>query len=148
MSAALGLTALITGTAIVEAIGESTATVGAVLLIGFGLGYAVWGLRRLARHEHAQQDKRTVWALFVVYCADPCVAVIPIIFAAAPLSATATLAIVIVYEVATIATMLVFSLAARAGGAVLSGRWVDRYGDSAAGALIAVTGIAVALVGW
>jgi 1,4-dihydroxy-2-naphthoyl-CoA synthase len=38
--------------------------------------------------------------------------------------------------------------AARAGAGILRGRWVERYGDSAAGGLIAATGVVVALVGW
>jgi len=36
---------------------------------------------------------------------------------------------------------------ARAGTRLVQGRWVERYGDSAAGALIAVTGVSVALLG-
>jgi nickel/cobalt exporter len=148
VSAALGLAALVTGTAIVEAIGEHTATVGGLLLIGFGVAYALWGLRRLAHHHDHDHDTRTTWALFLVYCADPCVAVIPIIFAAAPLSVPATLGIVVVYELATIATMVSLTVATRAGATVLHGRWIERYGDSAAGSLIVVTGIVVAVVGW
>jgi hypothetical protein len=121
-----------------------------VLLIGFGVAYTLWGLRWLvARHEHRHaHDTRTTWALFVVYCADPCVAVIPIIFAAAPLSIPLTLGIVVVYEFATIVTMVSLTLATRAGASVLQGRWIERYGDSAAGTLIVATGIVVAVVGW
>jgi nickel/cobalt exporter len=154
VSAGLGLLALATGTAVVEALGARTGAVGGVLLIGFGVAYALWGLRRSigwfrARHQHRHVgDAATTWTLFAIYCADPCVAVIPIIFAAAPLSRTATLAIVIVYEAATIATMTGFTLAARAGAAILRGRWVERYGDSAAGGLIVATGVVVALAGW
>ena len=72
----------------------------------------------------------------------------PIIFAAAPLSRAATLAIVVVYEIATIATMVAFTLVTRAGATIVRGRWVERYGDSAAGGLIVATGIVVALAGW
>jgi len=149
VSAALGLLALVSGTAVVEALGARAGAVGGVLLIGFGAAYALWGLRRLARHHHHHVgDTTTTWTLFVIYCADPCVAVIPIIFAAAPLSRLATLAIIMIYEAATIATMVGFTLAARAGISVLRGRWLDRYGDSAAGGLIVATGLIVALAGW
>lgn len=156
VSIALGLLALVTGTAIVESLGAQSAAVAAVLLIGFGVAYAVWGMRhwihaRLHGHSHAPHARdpstRTTWVLFAVYCADPCVAVIPIIFAAAPLSIPSTLAIVAIYELATIGTMVGLTVAARAGTSLIRGRWIERYGDSAAGALIAVTGICVAVLG-
>ncbi|MEP6860331.1 MAG: hypothetical protein ABJE66_06915 [Deltaproteobacteria bacterium] len=149
VSAALGLIALISGTAVVEALGARAGAIGGVLLIGFGTAYALWGLRKLiAHHHHPCHDTLTTRALFAIYCADPCVAVIPLIFAAAPLSRAATLAIVAVYEVATIATMVGLTLAARAGATLLGGRWVEHYGDSAAGTLIVVTGVVVTLAGW
>jgi nickel/cobalt exporter len=158
VSAALGLVALVSGTAIVETLGARSASVAGVLLVGFGLAYALWGARhwimkKLHGHSHAHFDHvhdpsaKTTWALFAIYCADPCVAVIPIIFAAAPLSLVETLGLVVVYEAATIATMVGLTAAARAGSSIIGGRWVDRYGDSAAGMLIAATGIAVAVIG-
>jgi hypothetical protein len=157
VSVALGLLALISGTAIVESLGARSASVAGIQLVGFGLAYALWGMRHWLHrmvhgHDHAHghshgTSKRTVWALFAIYCADPCIAVIPIIFAAAPLSLPATIAIVAVYEAATIATMVGLTLAARAGATILRGRWFERYGDSAAGALIAFTGIFVATIG-
>ena len=150
VSAALGLIALISGTAVVEALGARAGAVGGVLLIGFGAAYALWGARKLvARHHHHHlPDQLTTRALFAIYCADPCVAVIPLIFAAAPVSRAATLAIVAVYEFATIATMVGLTVAARAGATLLGGRWVERYGESAAGTLIVVTGLVVTLAGW
>jgi nickel/cobalt transporter (NicO) family protein len=152
VSAALGLLALVSGTAVVEALGARAGAIGGVLLIGFGAAYALWGLRRLIarhhHHHHHHHDVITTRALFAIYCADPCVAVIPIIFAAAPLSRAATIAIVAVYELATIATMVGLTIAARTGARMLGGRWVEHYGDSAAGTLIVVTGVVVALAGW
>jgi len=156
VSVALGVIALVTGTAIVESLGARSASVAGVLLVGFGVGYGLWGMRhwihdKLHGHHHAHAapavSTRTAWVLFAIYCADPCIAVIPIIFAAAPLSVPETAAIVVLYEVATIATMVGLTVAARAGSTLVRGAWVDRYGDSAAGALIAITGIGVALVG-
>lgn len=158
VSALLGVIALVSGTAVVEAFGAHSASVAGVLLIGFGIAYALWGarhaiMRKLHGHSHEHFDhvhdpsKTSTWALFAIYCADPCIAVIPIIFAAAPLSIPATIGIVVFYEIATISTMVALAVAARAGSSVIKGRWVDRYGDSAAGALIALTGAFVALVG-
>ncbi|HEU0032574.1 MAG TPA: hypothetical protein VFQ53_18205 [Kofleriaceae bacterium] len=159
VSALLGVIALVSGRAVVETFGAHTSTVAAVAMIGFGVAYALWGARhlimtRLHGHAHRHHDhvhdpsSATTWTLFAIYCADPCIAVVPIIFAAAPLSGLATIGIVVVYELATIATMVGLVVLARAGAGVLRGRWIERYGDSAAGGLIAVTGIAVAVLGW
>ncbi|HEY5948547.1 MAG TPA: hypothetical protein VIV40_23810 [Kofleriaceae bacterium] len=159
VSALLGLIALFAGTNVIAAFGAQVASVAAILMIGFGVVYAVWGARhliarRLHGHDHTHFDhvhdasRTSTWALFAIYCADPCVAVIPIVFAAAPLSIGATLAIVLVYEISTIATMVGLVIASRLGaGAMLRARWVERYGDSAAGGLIAVTGVVVAVLG-
>jgi nickel/cobalt exporter len=159
VSVALGLIALVSGTAVVQALGARSGAVAGVLLIGFGAAYALWGARhliarRLHGHDHKHFDhvhdpsRTTVWSLFAIYCADPCVAVVPLVFAAAPLSRLATLAIVIVYETATIATMVGLTLTARAGASQLRGKWVERYGDSLAGGLIVATGVVVAVLGW
>jgi nickel/cobalt transporter (NicO) family protein len=156
VSVALGMIALVSGTAIVESFGAQSASVAGVLLIGFGVAYALWGMRHWVHeklhghhHDHAPRadSRKTAWVLFAIYCADPCIAVIPIIFAAAPLSIVETAVIVAIYELATIATMVGLTTAARAGTTLVQGRWVERYGDSAAGALIAVTGVSVALLG-
>lgn len=159
VSALLGVAALISGVAALQAIGARLASVAWVLMIGFGLAYALWGARhviarRLHGHDHAHFDHvhdpstMSTWSLFAIYCADPCIAVIAIMFAATPLSIPATLAIVAVYELVTMGTMLALVLLARAGAGVLRGRWLDRYGDSAAGGMIVATGVAVALLGW
>ena len=148
VSAALGVIALVSGTAVVEALGARTGAFAGALMIGFGIVYALW---HLARHDddHVRDPSRaTAWTLFALYCADPCVAVVPIVFAAAPLSKLATVAIVLVYEASTIATMVGLVLVSRAGASAFRGAWIERYGDSTAGGLIAATGIVVALAGW
>jgi nickel/cobalt transporter (NicO) family protein len=159
VSVLLGLIGLVSGVALVQSLGNRAAAVSGVLLIGFGVAYALWGMRhmivrRLHGHDHTHYDhvhdpeRTTVGALFAIYCADPCVAVVPILFAAAPLSRVETLTLVVLYEAATIATMVGLTAVARAGASVLRARWLERYGDSAAGGLIVLTGVAVAVLGW
>jgi len=159
VSVALGLIALISGTAVVEALGARTGAIAGVLMIGFGAAYALWGarhvlVRKLHGHDHAHVDHvhdpshAGVWTLFAIYCADPCVAVIPILFGAAMVSRAATIGIICIYEAATICTMVGLTVAARAGASLIRGRWVERYGDSAAGAVIFATGITVMVAGW
>jgi len=128
--------------------------VAGILLIAFGMVYAVMGLRRAAGgrfhgHHHHHYDhvhepsKMTPWALFLLFSVDPCVAVIPILFAAAPLGWIPTTFVICAYELATIATMVVLVIPARAAANHIHGNWITRYGDAAAGGVIAAVGVLV-----
>ena len=103
VSALLGLFGLVFGRAVFERAGARMEAVAGILLIGFGLAYGVWGMRRAAGrrvhgHAHAHYDhvhdasKTTAWSLFLLFSADPCVAVIPLLFAAAALGKAADIA--------------------------------------------------------
>jgi hypothetical protein len=153
VSAALGILAVMIGLETIHAFGSTLESNAALLLIGFGLAYMTWGLwrsfsRRVAHaHHHHHGAGFTEWSLFLLFCADPCVAVIPMIMAASTRGWGSVTAVVIVYEIATIATMIVLVSAAHAGARTLRMRWVDRYGDAVAGALIVVLGTVVTLLG-
>jgi nickel/cobalt transporter (NicO) family protein len=164
VSAALGVLALVLGLGALRVLGERLESVAGLLLMGFGLAYAVWGLRKATRerlhvhphahahahsHSHAPKDasKLTAWTLFVLFSLDPCVAVMPILFAAAPLGTGRAAAVVLVYELATLAAMLPLVLLSRAGATRLKWEWLEQYGDGAAGGIIAAVGLAVTLLG-
>lgn len=157
-SVALGLVALFLGLEALQSFGHRMEAVAGILLIGFGIAYALWGLRRsvagkLHGHSHTHYDhvhdehETTALTLFLLYSADPCVAVMPLMFAAAPLGALRTIAVVLVYEASTIATMVLLVLPAYAGARRLQAPWIDRFGDAIAGAAIVVVGVVVAALG-
>ena len=155
VSAALGALALVLGLGALKIWGERLESVAGVLLIGFGLAYGIWGLRK-ATHERLHVHSRgamgdpsrlTAWTLFLLFSADPCVAVMPILFAAAPLGIASAIAVVASYELATLAAMLPLVLLSRAGASRLTWHWLEHYGDGAAGGIIAAVGIAVMLLG-
>jgi hypothetical protein len=160
VSVALGALALVFGRELLEAFGARLESLAGILLVGFGLAYGLWGLRRavgarLHGHEHAHFDhvhdpsRASVLGLFVLFSADPCVRLIPIMIAAAPLGWPRILALILVYEVATLGAMAALVLGARAGAfRGLRAAWLDRYGDALAGGLIVATGAAVAVLGW
>jgi hypothetical protein len=159
VSVLLGLLALLAGREVLEAFGRRLEAVAGLLLVAFGAGYALWGLRRatgarLHGHEHVHYDhvhhasRVTALTLFLLFSADPCVAVIPILLAAAPLGLARAAAVVGVYEAATIGAMLALVLPARAGASVLRARGLDRWGDALAGGLIAGAGMAAMALGW
>jgi hypothetical protein len=148
-SVALGLLSVLLGVELLERFGRHLESVSGLLLIGFGVAYAVWGLQRSARthrhgHHHGHQPSAlSPLTLFLLFSADPCVAVIPLIFAAAPLGWATTLAVIVAYEVATIGTMLALVLPTRAAATAAHGAWVDRHGDALAGCVVALVGLAV-----
>jgi hypothetical protein len=136
--------------------------VRAVVLRGTGSTiYLIWGLRRSVRrdplavihphthqHSHGHHDHDhglTEWSLFVLFSADPCVAVIPMILAGAGWLAVG--AVIVAYELATIVTMVVLVTAAHSGIRAIRAPWIDRYGDAAAGAIIVCVGAAMAVLG-
>lgn len=163
VSAALGVAALFVGLGVIEALGSHLENQAIYLLMAFGVVYMVWGLRRSFQrdphavlhphdhhHSHGHHDHDhglTEWSLFVLFCADPCVAVIPMIMAAAGAGWGAVAAVVISYEIATIATMVILVAGAHAGAQTPRGQWIDRYGHAAAGALIVSVAVVVALLG-
>jgi hypothetical protein len=159
VSASLGLAGVFFGVRLLESVGRRTGPLAPFLLVGFGIAYALWGLRhvippRIHGHRHVHYDhvhepsRMTARALFLIFSADPCVAVAPLIFAAAPLGAVRAIAVVLVYEAATLSTMLAFVLPARAGARALPAVWLDRYADAAAGGVIAAVGLLAAGLGW
>lgn len=158
VSALLGLAGLFFGVTLLESVGESMSALAPFFLIGFGVVYALRGLKhvvapRLHGHAHSHYDhvhdesRTSVWTLFLLFSADPCVAVVPLMFAAAPLGPGRTVAIVLLYEAATIGTMLALVFFACAGTRLLRGRLLERYGDAAAGGVIASIGLVVILLG-
>ena len=153
VSAALGVLALMLGMEAIQIFGQRLEAAAGLLLVAFGLTYGIWGLRK-AMHErldhhshHVDSSKLTAWTLFLLFSADPCVAVMPILFAAAPLGAAQAAGVVLIYEVATLGAMIPLVLISRAGIARLNWHWLEHYADGAAGGIIAVVGLAVTLLG-
>jgi len=167
-SVALGLLGVVFGRELLEAFGERLESVAGLLLIGFGVAYGLWGLQRTLRgrahahahahglphphrhtHEHDGGHHRPLTAstLFLLFSADPCVAVIPLMVASAPLGWTSTLGVVAAYELATIGTMVALVLPTRAAVDRVRGAWADQWGDAVAGGVVAFVGVLVMSLG-
>ncbi len=159
VSVLLGLAGLMFGREMFYSLGQRMEAVAGVLLVAFGLVYGIWGLRGTAGrhfhgHAHSHYDhvhepaRMTVRSLFLLFSADPCIAVVPLLFAAAPLGTLQTVTLVVLYELATMLTMVALVLPARAGAQLIRGGWISRYGDATAGGLIVLTGVVVGVLGW
>jgi nickel/cobalt transporter (NicO) family protein len=163
VSAVLGIVAVFTGLGVIRLIGGHLAMLATWLLMAFGSAYMIWGIRRSLRrdplavihahdHHHLQGHNGhdhglTEWSLFLLFSADPCVAVMPMIMASASAGWHTVAAVIVSYELATIGTMVVLVAGAHAGARALHAPWIDRYGDAVAGALIVSVGLTMAVMG-
>lgn len=167
VSALFGVLAVLLGRETIETYGAAMQSLAPLLLIGFGFVYMVWALWRISRrrlmhqvdhidgvqhdhghgHHHRHRPGMTEWGLFLLFCADPCVALIPMIVAASAGGWSAVIAVIVVYEIATIGAITVLVHTAHAGARQVRFAWVDRYGDAVAGAMILAVGTLVTLIG-
>jgi sulfite exporter TauE/SafE len=174
-SLALGLGGAALGAAlgVVEGIEAWRGTIAAWALLGFGLAYALWGVRRALRskaglelhrhggvvhlhahgdgaHQHADEVRSTTtfWALFVVFVLGPCEPLIPLFFLPASRGDWALAAATAsVFSAVTIASMLALVALAHAGFERLALRRLERWSHALAGGVIAASGFAVLALG-
>lgn len=133
-----------------EAIEGSRGQVAGLLLIGFGLAYAVWGLKRARQHHHEHRPSRadvTVWLLIAIFVLGPCEPLIPLMFAAGVQGWAAVWTVVLVFGVATIFVMLAGTMLVFAGASAARLGVFEKYSHAFAGAVIGLTGAAVMLLG-
>jgi ABC-type nickel/cobalt efflux system permease component RcnA len=148
-------------------------TIAAWLLIGFGLVYFVWGLRRAycsRPHEHRHLHDRDVrhthehshnqehahvhngrsrtsiapWVLFVIFVFGPCEILIPMLmYPAATSGWTGVIIVTSVFAAATISTMVGVVLLVRAGVNFVRLSSMERFAHAIAGATICLCGLAI-----
>jgi len=128
----------------------SRGQIAGLLLIGFGLAYAVWGMKHARRHREEHHPSRTditVWLLIVIFVLGPCEPLIPLMFAAGVQGWTAVWVVTLVFALATMVVMLAGTLVAFAGASAARLGVFERYNHAVAGAVIGITGVAVMLLG-
>lgn len=175
-SVVLGILGIALGIAVgsLETVETFRETLASYLLVGFGVAYLAWGLRVGLRasehshdhrhdddyHEHAHShlgshvhlhgsaESVTPWALFVIFVLGPCEPLIPILmYPAAEGNWWNLTLVVVVFGIITIATMVaIVTLALRGAVRVHLGP-LEKYGHALAGLIIALSGLALLLVG-
>lgn len=151
------------------------------LLLGIGLAWTAWGVRRALRrrphsHLHAHADglvhrhdhghagahahpheapasarglvRRWLgpWSLFVVFVLGPCEPLIPLLMVPAAGGGWGAVALVAgVFAAATIVTMLAVVAAGASALALVPAAGLERWSHAAAGAALALCGVAVTL---
>lgn len=147
------------------------------LLIGFGLAYLVWGIRKAYRdiphrhahghesdgghaHEHTHHFKHAhvhdrqaatsvaPWTLFVIFVFGPCEPLIPMLmYPAAKNNISGLIIVTCVFGMTTISTMLAMVLLARGGVNFLPVEKIQKYSHVIAGATILICGLAIQFLG-
>jgi sulfite exporter TauE/SafE len=125
-------------------------SIASLLLIGFGLAYMVWGIKNWGRkHTHEMKNANVVsyWTLFALVVFGPCEPLIPLIFVGYGFGWMVVLAVFAVFGIATIAMMLVQVHLASAGMRLLRAHWLEHGSHAIAGGVIALTGVAIMVLG-
>jgi ABC-type nickel/cobalt efflux system permease component RcnA len=177
-SVVLGLIGVIFGIAVMrlEALEAFRGNVAAWALIGFGLAYFIWGIRRAIKnrphrhihlheserhhsHEHIHVDEHihihrkgkaniTPWILFTIFVLGPCEPLIPILMYPAAKNSVAGLFLVTgVFGSVTIATMLTIVTVSSFGIKLIPFGRLERYSHALAGATICLSGLAIQFLG-
>ena len=150
-SVIIGLVGLAFGVRVLklQAFESARGDIAGWLLLVFGVMYAIWGLRKSARHHvhihgNGARDGLTPWILFTILVFGPCEPLIPIIMYPAFTGQTFLLfSLLLVFSVATIVTMLLFVYGLERGLSIVPAASLQRYRHACAGFSVAVCGAAV-----
>lgn len=178
-SVLLGVLGITFGVAIsnIELFESFRGNLAAWFLIGFGLAYFIWGLRKAIQkkphshfhnhdngtvhqhkhvhqhnhiHVHQQEGEKnfTPWILFTIFVLGPCEPLIPIlIYPAAKNSLGGLVLVTSVFGIVTILTMLGLVAATLMGINFLPTKQLQRYMHAIAGATIFLSGLGIQILG-
>lgn len=141
----IGVVGLLLGFSLVhlEGIESQRGEVAGLLLIGFGLAYAIWGFKHARHHHHHEVDPKkslTLWTLFAIFVLGPCEPLIPLMFAGAALGWGAVITVTAVFGLITLVMMIGQTLLAYYGLGLARIKHLEHYGHAIAGVVIAFTG--------
>jgi nickel/cobalt exporter len=119
---------------------------GVLLLIGFGIAYAILGLKRARNHHHHAlelSDKKviTLWTLFAVFVLGPCEPLIPLMFLATAYGTSGVVAVTVIFSLVTLVMMVGQTLLGASGIQLVRHDFAERYTHALAGFVIALTGV-------
>lgn len=160
----LGLVGVVLGYTLskISFIADFRNSIAAWLLIGFGLAYFLWGLRvafKNKRHQHfhlighkhhhkKSWKELTPWILFILFVLGPCEQLIPlIVYPAVKEMYFAVFVIALLFGIATIITMVSVVLVSVYGTHLIKIKFLEKYGQATAGAVICSVGIIIKAFG-
>lgn len=136
-----------------KAVESHRSEIGLWLLIGFGIAYTIWGLKRARdyKHEHIDTkdiDKKTItmWTLFAVFVLGPCEPLIPLMFLATEHGWAGIALTSLIFSVVTIIMMVAQTMLAYFGIQLIRHDIADKYSHAFAGIVIALTGVFIMVI--
>jgi nickel/cobalt transporter (NicO) family protein len=145
------------------------------LLLGFGLAYTIWGVRRALKkrapdnnaphshdgdpahththglHTHIHADEKaniTPWIIFTIFVFGPCEPLIPLImYPAAHSSMWAVVLVALVFSMVTVSTMLTLVFLSLRGIERFSFKILERYSHALAGFVVLLCGVGIQFLG-
>jgi len=124
------------------------------LLIGFGIAYMLWGIKKAREKKRDAIDKESykartvaVWTMFAVIILGPCEPLIPLVFLGYNYGYAGVIAVSAVFSIITIIMMLTQSVLAFMGIQFIKNGLIERYAHVFAGLVIALTGVFVMALG-
>ena len=133
-----------------ESIESQRAQVAGLLLIGFGLAYAIWGIKHVRHHHHKEIDTKrsvTIWSIIAIFILGPCEPLIPLMFVGAAHGWTAVWLVSAVFGLVTLIMMIGQALLAYIGINLVYFKKMEHYTHATAGLVIAITGGMVMFLG-
>ncbi|HHT9152791.1 MAG TPA: hypothetical protein ACFYEM_04570, partial [Candidatus Hypogeohydataceae bacterium YC40] len=117
--------------------------------IGFGVAYALWGLKHIRdQHFHLTKEQMiTLWTLMAIFVFGPCEPLIPLMFLAVQHGWTGIWLTTIAFSVTTVFMVVAQSMLAFMGFNLLPQHSLEKWSHVMAGGVIALTGLAVMLLG-
>lgn len=178
-SVIIGLVGIGFGIAVskLEIIESTRGEIAGWLLIGFGLAYLVWGIKKAFKnkphthvhlhengtvhlHEHTHHQEHahphdskkkniTPWVLFTIFVFGPCESLIPILmYPAATQSISGLFLVTTVFGLTTILTMLSIIVISLRGINLLNFGKLERYTHALAGGMILLCGLVIIFLGF
>lgn len=137
------------GLARLEGLESFRGNIAGFLLIGFGVAYALWGLKHLKDHHFhpSKGEMVTLWTLMAIFVFGPCEPLIPLMFLAIQYGWYGIWLTTLSFSVITVFMVVAQSMLAFLGFNLLPQRAIERWSHVMAGGVIALTGLAVTFLG-
>jgi hypothetical protein len=124
------------------------------LLIGFGIAYMLWGIkkakeqkRKIIDEEKLKAKTVVVWTMFAIIILGPCEPLVPLVFLGYNYGYRGVILVSTIFSIVTIMMMLLQSLLAFMGIQLIKNDIAERYSHALAGLVIALTGLFVMALG-